>query len=185
MERAQSSLSIGAITPLTWRGQDGKVHRRVTFELRGVLVMPLRRGAQLRHRPAGSHPPGRGCVTPTPTAPTTTAVYRPAAARPAGCAPHVGLLVETLIAGLVDEFEGQRRYPALVQGGSAHFDRARTDRRRLVSGCREVHTKRQLENGADLGVGVEGAVVGRGRRRNPVRRRRGARTAACAEPHRH
>jgi hypothetical protein len=41
MERAQSSLSIGAITPLTWRGQDGKVHRRVTFELRGVLVMPL------------------------------------------------------------------------------------------------------------------------------------------------
>ena len=41
MERAQSSLSIGAVTPLTWRGQDGRVHRRVTLELRGVLVMPL------------------------------------------------------------------------------------------------------------------------------------------------
>jgi hypothetical protein len=41
MDRPQSGLSIGAITPLTWRGQDGKVHRRVTFELRGVLVMPL------------------------------------------------------------------------------------------------------------------------------------------------
>jgi hypothetical protein len=41
MDRPQSSLSIGATTPLTWRGQDGKVYRRVTFELRGVLVMPL------------------------------------------------------------------------------------------------------------------------------------------------
>ena len=107
---------------------------------------------------------------------------RPAAARPAGCAPHVGLLVETLIAGLVDEFEGQRRYPALVQGGSAHFDRARKDRRRLVSGCREVHRSVNWKT-------VLTWVWSRGCCSRPWTASESSSTqaqqqAACAEPHR-
>ena len=35
----QSSLTIGGVMPMTWKGTDGTIRRRVVFELRGLLVM--------------------------------------------------------------------------------------------------------------------------------------------------
>jgi len=84
--------------------------------------------------------------------------------------------------GLLDHLNN-RRYVTLRQHLNASW-RVRQDRRRLVSRRRIVHSKRHLERRAHRCFGVERAVVRRGRRRNPVRRRRsgGQRRQRWAKP---
>jgi hypothetical protein len=37
----KSSFTIGGVNAMTWTGQDGTRHRRVVFEIRGVMVLPI------------------------------------------------------------------------------------------------------------------------------------------------
>ena len=37
----KSSFTVGGVNAMSWTGQDGTVHRRVVFEIRGVMVLPV------------------------------------------------------------------------------------------------------------------------------------------------
>ena len=102
------------------------------------------------------------CPMPRHRAPPGTA--RAVDRRPMKCPINVSA---RLLGARFDE----RRYITFVQHRSARL-RTGQDRRRLVSGRWVVHAKRQLERRAHRDAGVNRAVVGFGRRWDPVRRRR-------------
>ena len=37
----KSAFTIGGVGPMTWRGQDGTLHRRVVLEVRGTMVLNI------------------------------------------------------------------------------------------------------------------------------------------------